>query len=137
MPLEKNSSTPLHVQVADFIREKIYMREWEPNSKIPTEFELCDMLGVSRGCLKNGIKILVDEGLLVQYRGRGTFVTDRKMISHPTGNTLLSFAESLKSQGISFQTKEISGGIIPADAFLAGKLYIKEGDPVFFLRRIR
>lgn len=137
MPLEKNSSTPLRVQVADFIREKIYMREWEPNSKIPTEFELCDMLGVSRGCLKNGIKILVDEGLLVQYRGRGTFVTDRKMISHPTGNTLLSFAESLKSQGISFQTKEMSGGIIPADAFLAGKLYIKEGDPVFFLRRIR
>lgn len=135
--LDRYSSVPLHIQVTNFIRDKIYTHEWEPNRKIPTELELCETLGVSRGCLKRGIKTLVDEGLLVQYRGRGTFVTARKTITHPTGNTLLSFAESLRSQGIPFVTKKIGGEIIPADEFLASKLYISLGDPVYFLRRIR
>ncbi len=137
MALVKDSNVPLYIQVADYLRSKIYTHEWEPNSKIPTEYELCETLGVSRGCVKHGVNELVEEGLLVQYRGRGTFVTERKVISHPTGNTLLSFAESLRSQGISFRTEELDSQIIPADKFLARKLFIKEGEPVFFLRRVR
>ncbi|MGO5475884.1 GntR family transcriptional regulator [Parafannyhessea sp. LCP19S3_B1] len=137
MALDRDTGTPLYVQAADYIREKIYSQEWGPGCKIPTEYELCEILGLSRGCVKHGVKILVDEGLLVQYRGRGTFVTERKVISHPTGNTLLSFAESLRLQGVPFQTRQLSAEMIPADKFLAKKLFLKIGDPVFFLRRVR
>ncbi|SER64295.1 GntR family transcriptional regulator [Parafannyhessea umbonata] len=137
MTLRRETSVPLYVQVADVLRDKIYSHEWEAGCKIPTEYELCGLLGVSRGCVKRGMSSLVSEGLLVQCRGRGTFVTDRKAISHPTGNTLLSFAESLRSQGIKFETRQLGAEIVPADAHLARMLYISESDPVFFLRRVR
>lgn len=131
------SSIPLHTQAANYIRDKIYNREWEVGGRIPTEYELCEELGMSRGSVKRGIRTLVDEGLLIQYRGKGTFVVNRNTITHPSGNTLLSFAESLKAQNIDFMTKVIGCEIIPADFFLSEKLFITVGDPVLLLKRVR
>ncbi|WP_035425370.1 GntR family transcriptional regulator [Atopobium fossor] len=135
--LKPVSSIPLHTQVANYIREKIYNREWEVGEKIPTEFELCEALGMSRGSIKRGISILVKEGILIQHRGRGTFVVNRNTISHPSGNTLLSFAESLKAQNIDFKTRVLSKEIISADFFISEKLFISVGDPVLLLKRVR
>lgn len=128
---------PLHVQVSNYIRERIYDREWNVGNRIPTEFELCDELGMSRGSIKRGIKTLVDEGVLVQQRGRGTFVVQREPITHPSGGNLLSFAESLRSQGIEFQTRVLEKRVVEADAFLASKLRVLAGSPVLLLKRVR
>lgn len=134
--LRKTNSVPLHTQASNYMREKIYNREWDVDEKIPTEFELTDILGMSRGTVKRAIKSLVDEGLLVQIPGRGTFVT-RPNITHPSGNCLLSFAESLHSQGIEFETQVLESTIIRADAFLSEKLLVPVNAPVLFLRRVR
>ena len=133
---EISNSLPLHVQAANFMREKIYNHTWMPDSQIPTEFELVEMLGMSRGTVRRAIRALVDEGLLVQMRGRGTFVTQTR-ITHPSGNALLSFAESLRSQGIDFTTKVLRQEIVPADEYLSGKLYLSTGAPVLMLDRVR
>lgn len=134
--LQTTNSVPLHTQASNYMREKIYNREWGVDEQIPTEFELMDILGMSRGTVKRAIKALVDEGLLVQIRGKGTFVT-RPNITHPSGNCLLSFAESLRSQGIQFETHVLEQKTIPADEFLANKLQVPVNAPVLFLRRVR
>ena len=130
------NSVPLHTQAANFMREKIYNREWGVDEQIPTEYALMDILGMSRGTVKRAIKSLVDEGLLVQIRGRGTFVT-RPNITHPSGNCLLSFAESLHSQGIEFETQVLEHKVISADEFLSGKLLVPVNAPILYLRRVR
>ena len=94
---ENAKEVPLHVKAASFMRDKIYAHEWAPEHQIPTEHELCEMLGMSRGTVRRAIKTLVDENLLVQMHGRGTFVTSA-VLTHPTGSMLMSFAESLASQ---------------------------------------
>ena len=134
--LKTVNSVPLHTQAASYMREKIYSREWNLDDQIPTEHELVEMLGMSRGTIKRAIKSLVDEGLLVQMRGKGTFVT-RPNITHPSGNCLLSFAESLHSQGIEFETQVIEKRVATADEFLADKLSIPVNAPILFLRRVR
>ena len=134
--LDKASSVPLHVQASNFIREKIYNREWDVDAKIPTEFELVELLGMSRGTVKRAITARVDEGLLVQVRGKGTFVT-RPNISHPSGNCLLSFAESLHAQGLDFETQVLEQQVIEADERLSAKLQIPVNAPVLLLRRVR
>lgn len=134
---DKSQSSPLHVQVSNYLREKIYNGEWTPGDRIPTELKLCDMLNMSRGSIKKGISTLIDEGLLAQYRGKGTYVTSQGDISHPTGSMLMSFAESLRLQHINFVTEVLGKEVIPADGFLSKKLYMDIGDPVFFLRRVR
>ena len=95
---------PLHVQLSDFVREKIYSREWGVEERIPSEHELMAMLGLSRGTVQKGIRALVDEGLLVQQRGRGTYVT-QPVMARPSSNRLLSYAESMHAQGIDFVTR--------------------------------
>lgn len=134
--LNKNDSELLHEQVANFIREKIYAQEWGACERIPSEHELMRMLGVSRGTVQKGVKALVAEGLLVQRRGKGTFVT-KPMVQHPTGDSLLSYAESFRMQGIEFETVVLESSVIPASEACAEHLGIQPGDRVFWLQRVR
>ena len=89
---EKKDTSLLYVQVADYVREKIYSKEWGVDERIPSEHELMAMLHLSRGTVQKGIRSLVEEGLLVQQRGRGTFVI-QPVMARPSGNKLHSFAE--------------------------------------------
>lgn len=46
-------------------------------SRLPAERQLADMLGVSRGTLREAVQRLVARGLLDSRRGSGVYVTDR------------------------------------------------------------
>lgn len=129
-------SAPLYTQLADILREKIYSKEWAIKSKIPSEHELMDKFGVARGTVRRALKTLVDEGLLEQHHGKGTFVAEPG-ISHPAGVRPLSFAKSLKKQGKDFTTKVIDLRVVAAPVDVAEELEIETISPVMFLRRVR
>ena len=48
-----------------------------PGDKLPNENELSSELGVSRATLREAIRILVNDGILTVYRGKGTFVSSK------------------------------------------------------------
>lgn len=133
---KKSENTLLYVQVSDYVREKIYSKEWGVDDRIPSEHELMEMFGLSRGTVQKGIKILVDEGLLVQQRGRGTYVT-QPIMARPSSNHLMSFAESMNAQGIPFETKVIEKTVKQAGKACAWKLGIEKGSNYLYLARVR
>ena len=49
---EKKDTSLLYVQVADYVREKIYSKEWGVDERIPSEHELMAMLHLSRGTVQ-------------------------------------------------------------------------------------
>ena len=53
---ERSDNSLLYVQVADFVREKIYSHEWGVDERIPSEHELMAMLHLSRGTVQKGIR---------------------------------------------------------------------------------
>lgn len=132
----KGISETLHGMVSNYIRSKIYAKDWGPGCRIPSEHELMAKFAVSRGTVRKAIKTLVDEGLLSQEHGRGTFVCEPH-IAHPGGDRPFSFAASLSEQGIEFDTKVISKERILANAEVAERLQLKVGDPVLRMRRVR
>lgn len=134
--INNNSPTPLYIQVADWIRKKIYSSEWEEKTQIPTELELQKTLQVSRGTLKKGIALLIKEGLLIQSHGRGTFVT-RQSFSYPLGEGLLSFAETLRRQNIQFTTKLIEKKFEAATESIKKTFSLEKGEEILFLKRVR
>ena len=136
MRLDKTTSSTLHSQLSDIMREKIYSRAWGAGKKIPSEHALMEMFGLSRGTVRHAIKSLVDEGLLVQSHGRGTFVAEGG-ISHPAGRGTISFAESLREQGKSFTTAVLDQVVLSAPADVAYELELEPGAPMLFLRRVR
>jgi len=132
----RTESIPLHVQLSDILREKVYSREWTPGRRIPSEHELMDSFDLSRGTVRRAIKSLVEEGLLTQVRGSGTFVAEAG-ISHPAGERPISFAASLHEQGKDFVTHVLVKQRLAAPPEVVSMLELRPGDQVMYLRRVR
>ena len=133
---DKSDGELLYVQVSDYVREKIYPKAWGVDEPIPSEHELMDMLHLSRGTVQKGIRQLVDEGLLVQQRGRGTFVV-QPVMARPSSNRLLSFGESMSAQGIKYLTKVVKSEVRQAGPLCAENLQMDVGDDYLYLCRVR
>ena len=134
--ISRRGTEPLHVQVADYVREKIYSKEWGVNEPLPPEIELAEALGLSRGTVHAGIRALVDEGLLVRQRGRGTFVA-RPVMARPASGHLMSFAESMGEAGIAHVTRVVTRERRSATPICARSLKIDVGEDYLYLERVR
>src|SRR5690606_18672936 len=71
----RTAPEPINVQIARAVRERIATGAWPAHYKLPAEPDLARALGVNRGTVRKALAGLIEEGLLVQSRGRGTFVT--------------------------------------------------------------
>lgn len=76
--IDATSPIPLYHQLKLAIKKRIEAGEFHPGERIPTEQELCELFNISRTPVRQALKELVYEGLLVRRRGRGTFVAHRK-----------------------------------------------------------
>jgi len=72
--IAKNLAVPLYQQIHELIRYRISSGEYPHGSQIPSEHELCRELKVSRVTLRESLRKLVQERLLVKVPGKGTFV---------------------------------------------------------------
>lgn len=70
----KKASQPLYKQVSHSILEKVLDGTYAPGRPIPSERELCEMMGVSRCTVRQAIQELVQSGHLYRVQGTGTFV---------------------------------------------------------------
>ncbi len=132
--LSKSSQIPLYQQVVEWIRESIYTGDLVEDDRIPSEYQIMDMLEVSRGTVKSGRptgkRRRVDTG-------RGKEHLSKENVAYPLGEGLLSFAESLESQKIHFTTEVITSRIEPANRYVAEKLRITPGQDILYLERLR
>jgi DNA-binding FadR family transcriptional regulator len=66
--------TSLADSAANSIRAEISAGRWAVGSRIPIEPQLAQLLGVSRGTVREAVKTLVSRGLLEVRQGSGTYV---------------------------------------------------------------
>lgn len=128
------ASTPLYLQLAATLRRKIFEHEIGPGEALPSERDLCDILGASRVTVRKAIEQLTDEGLLTRRQGSGTFVTER--IEAP-GSQLSSFSEDAEARGAESDTIWIMKSRGQASEDEAQLLEIAVGAPVIRLSRVR
>jgi GntR family transcriptional regulator len=67
-------------RVADDLRRRLVSREWLTGQQLPTEAELVETYGVSRATVRQALKTLEGQGLVLTRHGRGTFVADISVI---------------------------------------------------------
>lgn len=72
--LRREVGVPLYQQIQHLIRHRIFTRDYLPGAQIPSEHDLCAELHVSRVTLREALRELVREKLLVKIQGKGTFV---------------------------------------------------------------
>src|SRR6266403_1861153 len=73
----KESSKPVHVRIAENLRQNVLAR-LHPGMKLESEAELAPRLGVSVYTLRQALTVLAHEGLVERRHGSGTYVTDHR-----------------------------------------------------------
>ncbi|MEU3373105.1 FCD domain-containing protein [Streptomyces sp. NPDC006660] len=74
MTLSSPRRSALVDQVIAQLRNQITSGEWAVGSRIPTEPELVEQLGVARNTVREGVRALAHNGLLDIRQGSGTYV---------------------------------------------------------------
>ncbi len=101
--VNKESETPLYLQIADILATDIKAKRLLPFEKIPTEYELTHLFDVSRVTVRQAIRVLGERGLVVSRQGKGVFVTGPRV--NQELNQLRGFYDSLLAQGYEPETE--------------------------------
>ena len=82
--------------VANRIVEKIRQDSFAPGSRLPSEFELAEEFGVSRGTVREAVKLLVSKDVLEIRPAKGTFVRENPGMSEdPLGLAFMQDHEKI------------------------------------------
>ncbi|OPJ64583.1 GntR family transcriptional regulator [Clostridium oryzae] len=103
MSIDKSSPIPVYYQLKEEIREKISNSFWKVGECINSERELSEEYGVSRMTVRQALGDLVQEGLLVREKGKGTFVCEPKVKQRD----MMSFSEVANKLGFKHSTEVI------------------------------
>ena len=115
------------------IKEQIEDNILKPNQVIASENEMCRHYDVSRVTVRKAIDELCAEGILYRIKGKGCFVRELK---DQKRSHIYSFTEAVKNEGKTPSKKQLSLKTMNADAYLAEKLQITEGDEVYEIRSL-
>lgn len=119
-------------QIIDDIERGIY----EPGDTIPKQMEFAEKYSVSRGTIRKALDELIQRGVLVTTKGRGTIVANYKM-SRQQAYRPLSFSASKRVKEKKLRSKLIELKELNAEPWLAKQLSISVGAPVIFIKRVR
>jgi GntR family transcriptional regulator, regulator for abcA and norABC len=72
----RQSPTPLHKQIEEYIKEKILNGEWTVGTKIPSQRALAEAFDVNRSTVVTALNELIAQGLLEGKSGGGTRVVN-------------------------------------------------------------
>jgi GntR family transcriptional regulator len=75
--VDSTSDRPVYKQIADFLRSSIARGRLHEGDQLPSEAQLMQHYGVARMTIRNAIRLLQDEGLVVSEHGRGVYVRNR------------------------------------------------------------
>lgn len=74
--IDRKSGIPIYIQLKNQIMDEIKNGNLKIGEKMPTERELSQKLNTSRNTVSSAYNLLEQEGVLISYQGRGTFVAE-------------------------------------------------------------
>ncbi|MGX9431846.1 MULTISPECIES: GntR family transcriptional regulator [Bradyrhizobium] len=129
------SPMPLYESVASALAAGIADGSLPPGTQLPPEESLIDRFKVSRPTVRKAIQNLIERGLVEIRRGKGTFVTQPKIMQELT--ELTGFVEDMQALGRTPSTSLLDQRIVAADETVARHLALPVGTLVFRLQRVR
>ncbi|USR79518.1 GntR family transcriptional regulator [Arcanobacterium pinnipediorum] len=132
--LNRTSDIPLHMQISEPIERAIVDGQLSAGTVIENEISMARRLQVSRPSVRRAMQTLVEQGLLIRQRGKGTIVAPKprhRLLK------LTSLNEELRVQGQHPTTQILAYNVVAANSKMAHQLDCLPGSPVLELERLR
>jgi GntR family transcriptional regulator len=125
---------PRYQRLRDEMVALVAARHWRPGEAIPTEQALAKSYDVAVGTVRKAVDLLVAEGLLERFQGRGTFVRRASFDS-----SLFRFFRFQTRQGERRipESRILRREIVEAPSAVAATLQIPNGAKVIQMSRLR
>jgi len=120
---------PLYSRIQEHIAELILSGKLPPETKIQSEREFSEDLGVSRMTVRRALTELVNEGLLERRHGSGTYVSKPKVTYESA--ELVNYIEAMQQRNIATASQLLEFSEIVASRRLADLLKIEIGNPIY------
>jgi len=133
----KKPTQPLPLIARDKIEDLIQNSALSPGDRLPTEKKLAQMLGVSRLTIREALRLLEEDGIIVRRQGEGTFVRNSDLIIRNPLEVNISVTEVIESRGLKAGTSWFRLERTKADKKISNELKIEVDSPVIILERVR
>ena len=134
--IDRSSYIPFYAQVQDAIKEYIEHGDASPGDQLPSEPDLCRLFDVSRTVIRQALRGLESEGLIVRHKGRGTFIAEPK-IGESLFQELTGFYQDMSRKGHPPVSRVLKQAIISANAKVAAFLQLPPETLVIRIDRVR
>lgn len=98
MDFNVQSTTPIYMQLADWLEQEILADRLLPDGKVYSQYQLAEIFNINPATAGKGLTILVEKGLLYKKRGLGMFVVadaKQRIIATRKNETLIQLAKEL------------------------------------------
>ncbi len=133
--IDKTVSTPLYLQIQNYIVDRIRSGDLPAGTQVPSEFELAAMMSVSRMTARKALDSLVSSGILYRRRGKGTYVSTAVVDYNLTA--MQSFSRTLQARGYEISTRILNIDTLPATLDAAKHLQVEVGTMLLLINRLR
>ena len=133
--LPKNSGKPRYMALARLLSKEIRKGKYPIDSLLPTEAELTTKYGLSRFTVREAIRQLQSQGLVIRRQGVGTRVLAEEPVHHflQTRNSV----EEVLQYGVQSLLNEMVMSKVKADAELAERIGCAEGERFLKIEGLR
>ncbi|AZU61544.1 GntR family transcriptional regulator [Neobacillus mesonae] len=132
----KSDNRHLYLQVIDRLKQDIEQGIYKEKEKLPSEFDLAKQLGVSRATLREALRILEEENVIIRRHGVGTFVNSKPLFTSGI-EQLNSVTDMIKQVGMKPGTIFLrSSGQEPTDEDVR-RFSCSENEEMVVIERVR
>ncbi|MEX0305517.1 MAG: GntR family transcriptional regulator [Leisingera sp.] len=132
--LADNKKTPAFQKVIDHLRHQIRSGELPAHSALPSERAIGEQFGISRMTARRALLAIEMEGLAYSSGRRGRFVSPQRL-TYDISKTV-SFSAHADNDELGLKIELVSQGTAQADAALAAKLAVPEGETLYKYTRL-
>lgn len=133
---EIQQPVPLSVQIMRRILHEMQCGAYQHMTRLPSEIEIAESLGVSRTVVRDSLSIMEREGYVTRKHGLGTII-NRHVLSVTTRIDLeKEFLEMIRDAGFTPSVSSLEIHECQADAALAQLMQLEEGDEIIRIDRL-
>ncbi|POF29331.1 GntR family transcriptional regulator [Roseibium marinum] len=132
-----NSSGPRYLQLRRCIQRAIDDGVLKENEPLPSEREIAAITDLSRVTVRKAVSGLVDDQIVVQKRGSGSFVAPSVRKVEQRLSNLTSFSEDMARRGLSASSEWLRRGLYSASPQEIFTLGLTSGQKVARVDRLR